>query len=110
MDSCTRFPKERAEFQSFREDNVDRFPTANTKSVPSDSVKPRTSDSAMYSDATLTILSNKNNPVVNILFSNVYPVSLSSLQYTNDSTDTEYLSATATFQYQIYDFENLKKP
>ena len=48
--------------------------------------------------------------VVNILFSNVYPVSLSSLQYTNDSTDTEYLSATATFQYQIYDFENLKKP
>lgn len=104
------FPKERAEFQSFREDNVDRFPTANTKSVPSDSVKPRTSDSAMYSDATLTILSNKNNPVVNILFSNVYPVSLSSLQYTNDSTDTEYLSATATFQYQIYDFENLKKP
>ena len=52
---------------------------------------------------------DKNNPVVNILFSNVYPVSLSSLQYTNDSTDTEYLSATATFQYQIYDFENLKK-
>ena len=95
-------------FKSFREDNVDRFPTGNTKSVPSDSVKPRTSDSAMYSDATLTILSNKNNPVVNILFSNVYPVSLSSLQYTNDSTDTEYLSATATFQYQIYDFENLK--
>ena len=91
-------------------DNVDRFPTANTKSKPSDSAKPRTPDSAMYSDATLTILSNKNNPVVNILFSNVYPVSLSSLQYTNDSTDTEYLSATATFQYQIYDFENLKKP
>lgn len=104
------FPKERTEFKNFREDNVDRFPTGNTKSIPSDSVKPRTSDSAMYSDATLTILSNKNNPVVNILFSNVYPVSLSSLQYTNDSTDTEYLSATATFQYQIYDFENLKKP
>ena len=60
------FPKERGEFKSFREDNVDRFPTANTKSKPSDSAKPRTPDSAMYSDATLTILSNKKNPFVNI--------------------------------------------
>ena len=41
------FPKERGEFKSFREDNVDRFPTANTKSKPSDSAKPRTPDSAM---------------------------------------------------------------
>ena len=61
----------------------------------------------MYSDATLTILSNKNNPVLNVNFSNVYPVSLSALQYTNDQSDTQYMSATATFQYQLFKFESL---
>ena len=34
----------------------------------SDTPKPRTPDGAMYSDATLTILSNKNNPVLNVTF------------------------------------------
>ena len=61
----------------------------------------------MYSDATLTILSNKNNPVLNVNFSNVYPVSLSALQYVNDQSDTQYMSATATFQYQLFKFEPL---
>ena len=93
---------------SFREDNTDRFPTAETRAkTASDSVKPRTPDSAMYSDATLTILSNKNNPVLNIAFENVYPVSLSGLNYTNDATDTEYMTAQATFQYQLFNFEKL---
>ena len=40
-------------------------------------------------------------------FSNVYPVSLSALQYTNDQSDTQYMSATATFQYQLFKFESL---
>ena len=102
------FPKDRQQFKSFREDNTDRFPTAETRAkTASDSVKPRTPDSAMYSDATLTILSNKNNPVLNIAFENVYPVSLSGLNYTNDATDTEYMTAQATFQYQLFNFEKL---
>ena len=55
----------------------------------------------------LEILSNKNNPVLNIAFENVYPVSLSGLNYTNDATDTEYMTAQATFQYQLFNFEKL---
>ena len=42
-----------------------------------------------------------------MLTSNVYPVSLSALQYTNDQSDTQYMSATATFQYQLFKFESL---
>ena len=42
------------------------------------------------------------------IFNNVYPASLSGLDYTNDGSDTEYLKATATFQYQLYKFESLK--
>ena len=103
------FPESREQFKSFREKNADRRPDSATVSpTKSDSPKPRTPDSAMYSDATLTILSNKNNPVVNVLFNNVYPASLSGLDYTNEGSDTEYLKATATFQYQLYKFESLK--
>ena len=103
------FPESREQFKSFREKNADRRPDSATVSPnKSDSPKPRTPDSAMYSDATLTILSNKNNPVVNVLFNNVYPASLSGLDYTNEGSDTEYLKATATFQYQLYKFESLR--
>ena len=102
------FPEDRAQFKSFRQENVGQFPTSQSKTnAPSDTPKPRTPDGAMYSDATLTILSNKNNPVLNVNFSNVYPVSLSALQYTNDQSDTQYMSATATFQYQLFKFESL---
>tara|TARA_B100001996_G_scaffold283520_1_gene223803 strand:- start:7638 stop:8228 length:591 start_codon:yes stop_codon:yes gene_type:complete len=102
------FPEDRAQFKSFRQENVDQFPTSQSKiNAPSDTPKPRTPDGAMYSDASLTILSNKNNPVLNVNFSNVYPVSLSALQYTNDQADTQYMSATATFQYQLFKFESL---
>ena len=102
------FPEDRAQFKSFRQENVGQFPTSQSKiNAPSDTPKPRTPDGAMYSDATLTILSNKNNPVLNVNFSNVYPVSLSALQYTNDQSDTQYMSATATFQYQLFKFESL---
>ena len=60
------FPEDRAEFKAFRKANSDRRPDSISKyDAKSDSPKPRTPDSAMYSDATLTILTNKNNPILN---------------------------------------------
>ena len=35
----------------------------------------------MFSDLTLTVLSNKNNPIVEVRFADAYPVSLSSLDF-----------------------------
>ena len=96
------------QFKSFRQENVDQFPTSQSKiNAPSDTPKPRTPDGAMYSDATLTILSNKNNPVLNVNFSNVYPVSLSALQYTNDQSDTQYMSATQLFNINYLNLNSL---
>tara|TARA_B100000035_G_C20971824_1_gene541400 strand:+ start:112 stop:702 length:591 start_codon:yes stop_codon:yes gene_type:complete len=102
------FPEDRQQFKSFREENVDRMPFSNTVTPNrSDTPKARTPDTSMYSDATLTLLSNKNNPVLNVLFSNVYPVALSGLNYTNDAGDVQYMTAQATFQYQLYKFQDL---
>lgn len=63
--------------------------------------------SVLMSDATLTILTNKNNPTLRVNFKNCFPTSLSGLDYTTQNTDTEQLTATVTFKYDIYEFEVL---
>ena len=61
----------------------------------------------MYSDATLTILSNKNNPLVEVRFSDLFPVSLSALNYDNAATDVDYLTAQISFRYKLYEIVTL---
>ena len=60
-----------------------------------------------FTKTIFSTFANKNNPVLNVLFSNVYPVALSGLNYTNDAGDVQYMTAQATFQYQLYKFQDL---
>ena len=53
------------------------------------------------------VLSNKNNPIVEINFHDIYPISLSALEFTQTVTDVEYMTATAEFAYQIYEINTL---
>jgi len=48
------------------------------------------------------IMSNKNNPILEITFQDIFPISLGDLAYTQAATDVEYLSASAEFAYKIY--------
>ncbi len=57
-----------------------------------------------FSDATLNVLSNKNNSVIEVRFRDVFPISLTGLSYNQQATDVDYLTATVTFDYKIYDF------
>ena len=52
-----------------------------------------------YSDATLTILNSNYNPTVKIKFWDLYPTSLSSLDFTATDTDINYFQASATFNF-----------
>lgn len=72
-----------------------------------DNAKATGKPSVLMSDATLTMLTNKNNPNLRVNFKNCFPTSLSGLDYTTQSTDTEQLSATVTFKYDIYEFQVL---
>ena len=91
------FPKARTQFSSFRKDESQTFPTPDaTNNNP-------TGVQAMYGDATLTIMSAKNNPVMEVRFSDMYPVALSGLAFDQQLTDTTYLTATATFTYKLYE-------
>ena len=62
-------------------------------------------ESNLYSDATLIVYSSKNQPKVEVKFKNMFPTSLSSLEYSQDATDVEYFKASATFRYLYYEFE-----
>jgi hypothetical protein len=63
--------------------------------------------STLTSDAVLTIMTNKNNPSVRIMFKNVYPTSLSGMQFDTKDTDAMGLSATMTMNYDYYTVEVL---
>ena len=100
------FPSSRQQFSKFRD--VESNVGAGQKAVPSvDQVGTATPDKNLYSDAFLMLLSNKNNAIVEVIFETVFPVSLSSLSYSQNATDVDYMSATCTFQYQIYRFNVL---
>ena len=100
------FPEDHKEFQNTLTSGNDRFP-GSTSNVLGDAGRtkyapPKTG--GLYSDATLSVLSNKNNSVVEVRFSDVFPISLSGLAYNQQATDVDYLTASVTFEYKIYDF------
>lgn len=61
----------------------------------------------LFSDATLTVLSALNNPLLRIEFSNVFPLTMSDIAFdTRLSADT-IITARATFRYQSYKYLTL---
>lgn len=102
------FPGGYSEFKTLLDAGVDRFPTSKN-SVLGDAGRSKfaaPNQGGLFSDATLSILTSKNNAVVEVRFSDVFPISLSGLQYTQQANDTDYLTATVTFNYKLYDFAN----
>jgi len=62
-------------------------------------------ESNLYSDATLIVYNSKNMAKVNVKFKDMFPTSISSLEYSQELTDVEYFKASATFRYLYYEFE-----
>ena len=101
------FPKDRSQFKSFRETTANTKVTSQGASSDIGDVKPATAERSMFSDATLSILTNKNNPVVEVRFADCFPTSISSLDYNQNVTDVDYLTADITFKYKIYEIHSL---
>ena len=55
-----------------------------------------------YADGTLRILNSNFNEVAKVKFLDMFPVSLSSLDFDATSTDVNYFTAQATFKYTVY--------
>ena len=101
------FPKNYEQFQTLQGASTDRFPTTQntgTSKEVGEIKKATQDDGGLYSDATLMILTSKNNANLEVRFRNIYPTSLSGLDYNQQATDVDYLTATVTFEYAIYEF------
>ena len=55
-----------------------------------------------FSDGTLRILNSNYNDIALIKFMDMYPVSLSSMEFEATDLDYNYFTAEATFKYTIY--------
>ncbi len=58
-----------------------------------------------YSDAVLLIYNSTFNVMAKVKFKDVFPVSLSTVEFDATATDIDYVTANATFKYSIYDIE-----
>jgi len=68
----------------------------------SDLSQPARSQLNLYSDGTLTVLDSNNIPKFKVIFENMFPVSLTTLDFDATQTDLEYFTAEVTFKYTIY--------
>jgi hypothetical protein len=101
------FPKNRSQFTAFR-NTISNTPNSKAGGGGGEGISGSTTDdNAFYSDATLSILSNKNNPLVEVRYSDMFPVSLSTLEYNQNTTDVEYITANITFKYKLYEIHTL---
>ena len=97
------FPKARTQFSSFKKEESSTFPTPTGVTGDSRNTGTPSGVQAMFGDATLTVMTSKNNPVMEVRFSDLYPVALSGLAFNQQETDVTYLTATATFTYKLYE-------
>ena len=59
------------------------------------------------SDGTLNVLSSSNTPNFKVKFLDMFPVSLSDLDFDATDSDIDYLTANVTFKYTIYNITDL---
>ena len=59
-----------------------------------------------YSNATLQILNNTNNPVKTINFNDMFPIALETLEFDSTTDGVNYLVGSATFTFAYYTFAN----
>jgi len=65
----------------------------------------RGSGDGIYSDASLTVLTSAMNPNMKFTFRNVFPYSLTDLDFNTASADVEYLEATVGFRFELFTIE-----
>ena len=93
------FPNDYNQYRNFTAERLNRFPFVTNSGGPSGAVA--------YSDGTLTILDSNNVPKTNIIFKDIFPVSVEALDFDITSSSVEYFVGVASFKYKLFDIEVL---
>ena len=62
---------------------------------------------ASNKQAILTVMSNLNNPKIRIKLNNIFPLSLSDLEFDTTLSAEEHIMGTASFRYDWFDIEKI---
>ena len=62
----------------------------------------------IYSDGTLQILSSNLVPSFQVVFTDLFPYTLSTVTFDATDTDIEYFTADVSFKYTIYNLTNME--
>ena len=60
----------------------------------------------IFSDGTLQVLNSSYNAQFNVVFKDMFPVDLTSLDFDATNNDIDYFTAEVTFKYTIYNIED----
>lgn len=93
------FPTDFNQFKNFTTTRPSGFPFRTNDSGQSEILA--------YSDGTLTIFDSTNNPKTNIIFKNLFPISLEALDFDISSQTLEYFTAIASFRYTTFEVQPL---
>ena len=69
--------------------------------------QPERSQLNLYSDGTLTILDQLNNPKFKVYFKDLFPTSLTTLTFDATLQSEEFFTAEVSFKYTIYDIREI---
>lgn len=94
------FPESYNQFSDLLKNRPGRFPFKTNQKGENEVLA--------YSDGTLSILDSTNNPITNIIYKNIFPVSLEALDFDIASASVEYFTAIASFKYSVFEVEQLK--
>ena len=103
------FPKQHSQFENVLSEGQvnDNFPGASRQTYASQVGNTTTkSETAIYSDATMTFYNSKNIPKVEVHFRDLFPTSLGGIDLIVDAGDVEYIRVDASFRYMYYEFKN----
>ena len=101
------FPRDHKQAKTLVDAAKDRFPTGGKSDAITDAGKVTGSPMPLgpvFSDATLNVLTSKNTANIEVRFSDMFPVSLSALNFNQQANYVDYLSASVTMKYKIYEF------
>tara|TARA_Y100000591_G_scaffold162477_1_gene140139 strand:- start:292 stop:612 length:321 start_codon:yes stop_codon:yes gene_type:complete len=85
------FPESLQQFDKFEKEGKNRLPKRYAQF-----------GDQIYSDGTLQILSSNLVAKFNVNFRELFPVSLTTLEFDATDTDIEYFTADVTFKYTLY--------
>lgn len=97
------FPKNHSQYDNAIRDGQ-RLVASFGGDTPDPRVKSTFSDTNLYSDATLIYYNSKNIAKIEVRFTEIFPISISGLEFVQDATDVDYLRADVSFRFMYYTF------